>query len=96
MSDELTNSEPPEVLKRRPIAGGVAYIFFCRGCQQTHTYEVLWNGKGWKFNGDMKKPSFSPSLQYGDCHLFLVDGVIEYCGDSRHHLRGKKVPLEPF
>lgn len=27
------------------------------------------------------------------CHLFVTDGVIEYCDDNPHALKGQKIPL---
>lgn len=89
-------SEEKTKLKIRPMPGGVRYVFWCPGCQETHSYDVKWDGSAWKFNGDMDKPSFTPSLKYDKCHLFVKDGVIEYCNDCRHHLNNKDVPLEPF
>lgn len=55
----------------------------------------------WSFNGDMERPTFSPSLLVwptGDgyqkrCHLFLTDGQLQFCGDSDHALAGQTVPL---
>lgn len=84
------------LLKRRMIPGGVAYVFFCPGCQQPHSYDVLWNGTGWKFNGDMERPTFTPSLQLGNCHLFITNGMVDFCGDCHHCLKGKRVPMQPF
>jgi hypothetical protein len=58
----------------------------------------------WSFNGSMEKPTFRASLLvYGHrnkttneiihprCHLFLTDGMIQYCGDSEHKLAGQTV-----
>jgi hypothetical protein len=87
-----------EKLKIRKTKTGKIYVFWCEGCQQTHSYDVREDGgePTWEFNGDMEKPSFNPSLQYGRCHLFLKDGIIEYCRDCYHHLSGQKVPLVEF
>lgn len=57
----------------------------------------------------MERPTFSPSLRVyhpkhtnerGEevpertlCHLFLRDGVLEFCGDSPHKLAGQHVQL---
>lgn len=72
----------------------VMYVFWCPGCQETHSFDV--GPDKWKFNGDMEKPSFFPSLKYERCHLMLRDGVIQYCGDSRHRYRNRDVPLQEF
>lgn len=79
------------------------YLFFCPGCKETHPFQV----PRWSFNGDMEKPTFSPSLlvyesgrnraenqapsRKTQCHLFLTDGVIQYCGDCPHELAGKSI-----
>lgn len=90
----------------REIVGG--YLFWCPGCRRPHPYRVAaspWDKPGtpvWTFNGDLTKPSFSPSLLVlcsdgkTECHLFLTDGVLSYCGDSAHALAGQSVPLGPF
>lgn len=58
----------------------------------------------WSFNGDQEKPTFTPSLLVHQnrradgtieqplCHLFLTNGVIQYCSDSQHALAGQSVP----
>lgn len=63
----------------------------------------------WGFNGSMEKPTFSPSLlckhrkwrKESDggpydhiCHLFLVDGMIQYLTDCTHEYAGKTIPLQ--
>lgn len=52
----------------------------------------------WTWNGDMEKPTFSPSLLCNkglpdQCHLFVRDGRIEYLSDCHHELRGQTVDL---
>jgi hypothetical protein len=32
-------------------------------------------------------------VEYTTCHYFLIEGRIDYCTDSPHHLAGKSVPL---
>ena len=79
-------------------------MFWCPGCECSHVYWVSGADKpAWKFNGDIDKPTFTPSLRTTYdvgrcCHLFLTDGVLRYCSDSYHSLAGKDVPLgpEPF
>lgn len=98
--------------------GGVIYEFMCPGCNYHHPYrtkayegEKHWSGKAetpvpvWQFNGDLEKPSFTPSLlihghvpkgktkSEGRCHLYVTDGKINYCGDCDHALAGKTVPM---
>ena len=65
--------------------------FLCPACNETHSFELSeW---GWDFNGDFDKPTFSPSLRYPDCHLFVKDGMIEFCNDCHHALNGLTVPV---
>lgn len=46
--------------------GGRVLIFFCPACQMSHSIYVEGdNSKGpqWTFNGDVNKPTFSPSVK---------------------------------
>ncbi|MGN6235007.1 DUF6527 family protein [Dyella sp.] len=57
----------------------------------------------WTFNGDMQRPTFSPSLNtwWGGkdgiplhrCHSFIREGRIEFLPDSTHALAGQTVEL---
>lgn len=80
---------------------GTFYTFWCEGCEQTHSFEVRFDGGSvfhatWEFNGDMEKPTFSPSLKYPRCHLFVRDGIIDYCNDCYHQYAGSEIPLKDF
>lgn len=71
---------------------------YCPGCKWMHVIHTdgraQQNGHKWTFNGDMEKPTFSPSVHLvGQCHYFIRDGMIDFCGDSKHELAGKTVPL---
>lgn len=86
-----------------------SFLFWCPGCQCAHG---VWcasanptTGAVWTFNGNMDKPTFSPSLKIegglrngenGVCHVIVTDGILNYCGDSTHDLSGQSVPMEPF
>ena len=70
--------------------------FYCPACKQNHVYD-----KRWKFNGNVEKPTFTPSLRVmiGDtketlCHLFVTDGKIIYCNDCPHEFAGKTIEME--
>lgn len=74
--------------------------FICPGCGFYHafTIERADSGPLWAWNGDMVKPTFSPSLLVNGstenrCHLFVRDGNIEFLDDCWHGLRGKTVPM---
>lgn len=52
----------PSPYLRRTESG---YMFRCPGCDEAHHYAVdkpQPNGAQWSFNGDVNKPTFSPSL----------------------------------
>lgn len=87
------------------------YGHWCPGCECAHVFYV---GRGkrpcWTFDGNLEKPTFSPSMrsflhanpEAGEpnertlCHYFLTAGVINFLSDSSdHELRGL-VPLPPF
>ena len=47
--------------------GGAGYTFWCPGCEEVHMFitqrgEYRPQGPVWSFNGDVEKPTFSPSL----------------------------------
>lgn len=77
---------------------GKRYQFYCPGCKCYHSFDVRIDGgrPTWYFNGDMEKPTFTPSLLYPDrvCHLYLTNGVIHYLPDCTHALAGKSIELE--
>ncbi len=87
---KLTKIQPNEITQE-------AYAFYCPGCDNHHVYIVKSKQNYcWTFNGDMDKPTFSPSLLNKSsitCHLFVRDGRIEYCADSSHDLAGKTVEM---
>jgi hypothetical protein len=86
----------------RSVQNGHAH--WCPGCNEMHVIPNMW-----EFNGDVEKPTFSPSVKitfpkgyykndvFSDkvdiCHYFLTNGVLNFCGDSTHELAGKSVSL---
>lgn len=81
--------------------------FDCPGCKFPHRIPVSREGGRsdcWDWNGSLEKPTTNPSVKatwtHGEervhqcCHFFLRDGVIEFCGDCTHELKGKKVPMK--
>lgn len=76
------------------------YEIYCPGCKGNHMYKVA--GDGWKFNGNMDKPTFTPSFLSHEteanlrCHFFVTDGVIIFCNDSQHRLANKRVDLPDY
>lgn len=74
---------------------GAALIFWCPGCKMLHSFQI---GR-WRWNGDLEKPSLTPSLlcdrdspQYR-CHLYLTAGVLHFLSDCHHDLAGTYVEL---
>lgn len=81
-------------LKRIESSDGTCYVFYCKGCRETHSFQV----PRWKFNGDMEFPTFWPSLRSSwqfqtKCHLYVTRGEIEYLGDCAHEFASKTIPL---
>jgi hypothetical protein len=75
------------------------YAHYCPGCDSLHVFAVdrpFDNGARWTFNGDLEKPSFSPSMNVGDnwCHYHLTAGMLIYTpGNTGHGLSGQTLPL---
>lgn len=83
----------------------VGYSFLCAACTWAdgdplpHLYYIR-GAVTWDFNGDLERPTFTPSLKNtgeGEvCHLFVTAGQIEYCPDCTHALAGQTVPMLPY
>lgn len=88
-----------------------SYQFYCPGCNCLHSYVVAsWKDPegnqhtGWRFDGNLESPTFSPSLlifythpqtkqRVSICHVVLTNGILNFCHDCEHELKGKSVPL---
>lgn len=85
---------------------GVDYVrYYCPGCKHEHSVPA----DRWSFNGDVEKPTVSPSVRHfipsgsrkgsadysekTTCHYFIREGFIEFCGDCEHNLRNQRVEL---
>lgn len=79
------------------------YQFYCPGCK---TYHAIWTDARdgvipWSFNGDVNKPTVTPSIlvrfphkdEMDICHSFIRDGFIEFLSDCTHSLVGKTIEL---
>lgn len=81
----------------RPAKSG-GYFHHCPGCNEPHRLP-----EGWHFNGDLVRPTFSPSFKhtwrYGGgrtercCHYIVTAGMLHFCGDSTHALAGQIVSI---
>jgi hypothetical protein len=75
------------------------YGFYCPACRDLHHFNVAIFQPLWSFDGNLDAPTFGPSLRLiggNGCHLFVLGGMIQYCGDSRHELAGKTVPMVDY
>lgn len=73
--------------------------FWCPGCDEMKAVDA----KRWNFNGDLEKPTLSPSIlqtvgPFPDghklvCHSIITGGRISYCGDCTHSMAGKEMEL---
>lgn len=73
------------------------HVFYCPGCRGAHLFTDKW-----QFNGDLDKPTISPSIlvyQHSNqpqCHSFVREGKIQYLPDSTHSLTGQTINLPDF
>ena len=75
------------------------YLFWCEGCNYCHHLDT----KRWKWNGDLVRPTASPSLLingaqdggHPKCHIFIKAGKIQYLTDCTHKLAGSTVDMVP-
>lgn len=68
--------------------------FMCPGCGHVHSVSPAVH----KFNGDLEKPTFSPSVLCNwipgkCCHSMVLDGKIQFLNDCDHALKGQTVDL---
>lgn len=79
--------------------------YTCPGCKHEHSVPA----KRWNWNGDVNKPTLSPSVRHyyvmpesasknpgkevTTCHYHITDGKIAFCGDCQHELKGQTVEL---
>ena len=94
-----------EIIKTDLEDNSPDYAFDCPGCGMSHgiwTSKPNANGAIWTFNGDMEKPTISPSIfGYAEndgrifwcCHSIIRDGKIQFISDSTHKLAGQTVDL---
>lgn len=86
----------------------VIYCPGCKTEHRINTKRKLENGALWTFNGDSQNPTFSPSVNifYQEetrrqhpnlpeyrCHFNITGGMIIFCADTTHELKGKTVLL---
>jgi len=97
----MADSTELEVLGRVSNAPTL-FVFWCPGCEYGHHLETGPNG--WSWNGDMVKPTATPSLKINPgkakevplCHFFIRNGQFQFCGDTTHALKGQTVDMVPW
>lgn len=91
----------------RPL--GAQVWTWCPGCDRLHPFTIettsaaLNGGVTWDWDGDLARPTFSPSMLvgpdssgHGQCHSFVRAGRWEFLSDSDHHLAGQTVDMVPL
>jgi hypothetical protein len=67
----------------RRIDGGFAH--FCPGCHEMHKLPDIWT-----FDGNLEKPTFTPSFKHEGIRRVFVDG--KWTGEWVRDVNGKTVP----
>ena len=83
----------------------IGYWAKCPGCGFGHVlYTNYADHPNWSFDGNMEKPTFSPSLLVNGpeqakvkrrCHSFIRNGQWQFLNDCTHELKGKTVDMLP-
>lgn len=75
--------------------GKKVYHFWCFGCDCFHGFN-----ENWQLTGSLKNPTVNPSLvtrgsSYSDdiCHLFIIDGKLQYLHDCTHEYKGQTIEM---
>ncbi len=90
-----------------PKPGEPDFSFNCPACKQLHgVWTSSKNNKGakWSFNGNIDKPTITPSLDIKwyktgtneivrRCHSVITAGMISFCGDCTHNLAGQVIEI---
>lgn len=69
----------------RRAQGG--YVHWCPGCQEMHKLP-----DGWTFNGDLERPTFTPSFKHSG-HRVVRDAAGRWTGEWVRDAAGKPVPF---
>lgn len=99
------------MIAEHEVHGKGCYAVWCEGFQCNHiipTIKSEWATIIWEFNGDLEKPTFTPSVRisYEEpdelngprkdrcCHFFITNGMIQYLSDCTHEYAGKTIELK--
>lgn len=75
----------------------MGYVHYCPPCDEMHMLP-----DAWAFNGDVERPTFSPSFKHTMpvaegvpqiCHYTITGGVVQYHSDCTHSMKDQTVPL---
>jgi len=77
---------------------GKILFLWCPGCDALHSVELEHSPTTWNWNGDLEKPTISPSIlthmsDVNKCHCYVRDGKWEFLSDSYHALAGQTVEM---
>ncbi|WP_026790330.1 DUF6527 family protein [Pleomorphomonas oryzae] len=80
-------------VKLEPVEGG-HFLFLCPGCRESHIVRVRseGSGHGWTWNGDVVKPTFSPSILLTGLET-VRDEKGRWTGEWVKDAAGQPVPL---
>ena len=104
----MSNTKPGQ--KTKPLSDQddklSGMIIFCPGCKNGHFFHTVpWIAGGgkagpvWKFDGDVMKPTFSPSMLVNRddpksrCHSHVRSGRIQFLDDCYHGMKNMTVDL---
>lgn len=81
-----------------------SWLHECPGCGSGHAFDSRWT-----FNGNLEKPTFSPSMLVNGprqkdangipstrCHYYLRGGMIQFLNDCDHELKGQTVECPDY
>lgn len=80
-------------------------VFYCHGCRNNHVVPYV-NARPhvamkWFFDEDFEQPTIEPSIRVlavdgiaTACHVVVTKGILNFCPDSAHGLRGQSVAME--
>jgi hypothetical protein len=96
----LTNPIIARIKNEHSPEGHEQVAFFCPGCESHHFVNVGKGSPSHKWNGDVEKPTFSPSLLSPEqrnkrCHAFVTNGQIKFLSDCEHEYAGETHQLPP-
>lgn len=87
------------LLSSKLLYMGESIYFHCPGCDMLHPIHISGAGAVWDWNKNPASPTFNPSLLVfkdepgSRCHLFIIDGKIQFLGDCFHDMKNTTVEM---